>query len=533
MSDERTPARIPPEDRAPPASFPRNPRPIPLALKLGSALALATGFMIVFLLLVFGPQASSTFKNHSDELIDLSRDALSRMVRKNTTDTNDVLTRMIERFTDSRRRHMKDLPLSLYEGDEERIRGAINEFETRRNAVFQGNVGVLAREMERRALEDVDRRLKVLADRQRRVGDAFAGQVRAEYLALTGAVFALLLLLLGVGLYRAVVHPVRRLSKVSRAVAAGDLDVDVPTRSRDEVGALSRDFASMVTQLRASRETVRRKSDELEALNRSLEDEVARKTSHLMRALEDLKRTQKQLIHAEKMASIGTLAGGVAHEFNNLIGGIRGCAREALEDETDPDRRETLDVIVRASARAGEITDQLLKFSKQRALVMKPVDTVRILEEALVLAEPEARRVGIRVVKRLDAVPTVAGDGDALHQVFLNLYRNALQAMTEGDTLTVETEAAGREVRIRVSDSGVGIPAEQVDRIFEPFFTTKDTHPDPAVRGSGLGLSVSYSIVEAHGGRITVESEPGRGSRFTVILPVAEGPIGETHEDEA
>jgi signal transduction histidine kinase len=113
----------------------------------------------------------------------------------------------------------------------------------------------------------------------------------------------------------------------------------------------------------------------------------------------------------------------------------------------------------------------------------------------------------------------LSADGDALHQVFLNLYTNAVQAMPHGGELAIEAKRIDRELVIRIKDTGSGIPADQIDRIFEPFFTTKDQEPDPALRGSGLGLSVSYSIVEAHGGTLEVESEVNHGAVFTVRLP--------------
>src|SRR5690606_23081858 len=155
--------------------------------------------------------------------------------------------------------------------------------------------------------------------------------------------------------------------------------------------------------------------------NDTLAREVARKTEHLERALEDLRRTQRGLVHAAKMASVGTLAGGIAHEFNNVIGGIRGCAVEALEDETDPERRETLEVIVRAASRGATITEQLLRFARQRVQRIEQIDVAAVLGESLRLAEPSARRAGVRLVTAIPDSLTARADAGALHQVFLNL----------------------------------------------------------------------------------------------------------------
>ncbi len=491
-----------------------------LGLKLAAALLFAALLMLVFLFGYFGPAAKVAFLDRGSGLIESSSDTLRKMALENVSESEQVLFKLIRRALESREHDMMDVPLSLYGGDEGRIRRALMAVETGRNEQLRSNVAILTREMERRALDKIDRSVQRFIGEQAVVGAEFAGDIRRSYLLLAGAVFFVLFLVLGLGLYRTVVHPLRQLRRGTQAVARGDLDVEVPLRSKDEVGGLAADFAAMVRQLRESRESIRKKNIELETLNRNLEAEVARKTSHLEQTLDDLRRTQRQLIHAEKMASIGTLAGGVAHEFNNLIGGIRGCAAEVLEMEEDADRREILGVILRAVSRAGEITDQLLRFSRQRTMRLESVDVTKALDEAILLIEPDARKRKVKVLHNVDACPPFLADGDGLHQVFLNLLTNALQAMPEGGELSVEGAASERELVVRVSDTGVGILADRIGRIFEPFFTTKDRESDPASRGTGLGLSVSYSIVEAHGGTLEVESEPGRGTTVTVRLPV-------------
>lgn len=492
----------------------------PLSWKLSLALLTVAFLMVVFLFGYFGPHTTKSFLECSNGLIVLSRDALREMVRKSTSESKELLVSLIRHTMDSRRRYMMDLPLSLYGNDIGKIQQVVEQTDARRSSQLEKNVEILAEEMERRFLIEVDRRLESLGEKQASMGAAFAADIRRSNIILVSTVFLLLFLLLGLGLYRTIVHPLIQLRKSTQAVARGELQFDVPVRSRDEVGGLSIDFALMVDQLRDSREKIRNKNLELQELNRNLKTEVARKTHHLEQMLDDLRRTQKQLIHAEKMASIGTLAGGLAHEFNNLIGGIRGCATEALETEKDKNRRESLEVILRTANRANQITDKLLRFSKQRSVKMKFVDVTKILDEALVLIEPDARKRQVSIVRKIGQGIPFWADGDALHQVFLNLYTNALQAMPERGKLTVEAKTTDRELIMRISDTGVGIPANQIDHIFEPFFTTKDQESDPTLRGSGLGLSVSYSIIEAHAGTLEVESEVGRGTVFTIRLPI-------------
>lgn len=514
------------------------PETAPLGLKLTLILSAAALLMAVFLFGYFGPHTAATFRGRTTRLIDMSHDALSLMVRDITADSKDLLVNLIRHTTDARKRQMMDLPLSLYAGDMEEIRmkeirDVVQETDAEMSRKLLGNVETLAGVMEKRLLDDVQIRMDNLTQEQKAMGTVFAKEIRRSYLLLAGAVFGALFVMLGLGLYRAVVHPLRLLRRGTRAVAAGNLDVTVPIRSRDEVGGLATDFGGMVRQLRESREDIRQKNRELLELNQNLEAEVSRKTSHLEKALQDLKQTQKQLIHAEKMASIGTLAGGVAHEFNNLIGGIRGCATEAMETETDSTQRENLAVILRAARRAGEITDQLLRFSRQRTTRMRLTDVTRIVREALDLIDPDAHKRGITVVRRITSCHPFRADGDALHQVFLNLCTNAVQAMPEGGELEVTTSVRASELVVNITDTGRGIPPEQIDRIFEPFFTTKDQDPDPAVRGVGLGLAVSYSIVEAHGGSLEAASESGEGTTFTVKLPIkSESGDGTTSEEE-
>jgi two-component system NtrC family sensor kinase len=404
-----------------------------------------------------------------------------------------------------------DLPLMLYAADAEALRREILVRDARRSARQQANVALLTREMERRSRREIDAHLALLRREQEALSRSFAATLRQSFLTFTGGFGVLLLVLLGAGLHHVVIRPIRELRAATRSVAAGHLPPRVapprPVELHDEVDALAAGFAAMIEQLGASRAEVESKTRQLEALNADLQEEVGRQS--------------RQLVHAAKMASIGTLAGGVAHEFNNLIGGIQGCAREALACQTiGAGAREPLEIILRATHRAAHITQQLRQFAHPHIEARREVSVARLLHEVLELSAPQARRQGVTVQRDIDGDPlSVLGDPGGLHQVFLNLVTNALQAMPGGGQLTAAAHGFADRVVVTIADTGVGIAHDDLDHVFEPFFTRKGDAEDPGLRGSGLGLSVSYGIVEAHAGRLEVRSEPGAGTLFTTTLP--------------
>jgi signal transduction histidine kinase len=500
----------------------------PQGLGLGAKLAAGLGLTAVVtagaLFALVGPGARRAFVEAGDRLIGQSARSMHDLASAGTTQSAELLVDLIGYTADARARLLADLPLDLYvggTGDVEALREQLRTRDAQRSERLRANVQVLAREMERRSNARIDASTAGLVTAQRELADAAASDLRGTTVLWTALLFAAAIGGLGFASLRVVVRPIRELRRAARAVAGGNLDVRVEARSRDEVGGLAEDFGTMVAELRASRAEIDRKNDELEAWNRNLEAEVARKTAHLERTLSDLHAAQARLVHAAKMASVGTLAGGVAHEFNNVIGGIHGCARLALDGEQDPERREMLEVIVRAAQRGAAVTEQLLHFARQRVDRTGTVDVVRILDESLQLVEPRARRVGVQISRVGASEASLEADADALHQVFLNLATNAIQAMREGGTLRVDVEIAGDRVSVRFVDSGAGISEADLPHIFEPFWTSRDTDLDPEQRGTGLGLSVSHGLVEAHGGSIDVESVVGGGATFTVRLPLS------------
>ncbi len=226
------------------------------------------------------------------------------------------------------------------------------------------------------------------------------------------------------------------------------------------------------------------------------------------------KQMERQIIISEKLASLGVLAAGIAHELNNPLNNIYLLAQLIKEDlHAGRAREEDVDMILQQVQRASQIIRGLLEFSREGFVNFEEVDINAAIEEMLGFMEKVMESHRVRVVKRLGRVPKVAGDKTMLQQVMVNLITNACQAMPQGGEIRITTRSRDGSVEIKISDTGVGIEERHLSRIFDPFFTTKEKD------GSGLGLAVSHSIIKRHGGEITVESELGRGSTFIIVLP--------------
>jgi two-component system NtrC family sensor kinase len=227
-------------------------------------------------------------------------------------------------------------------------------------------------------------------------------------------------------------------------------------------------------------------------------------------------RLEQQLQHSEKMASVGLLAAGVAHEVNTPLTGISSYT-QMLRDriESDDPRAELLEKIEKQAFRAAKIINNLLNFSRAAGSEFEPLDVNRVLLDVLSLVEHQLESSRIKVVHEMAAeLPMVRGNENRLQQVFFNLILNARDAMPSGGWLTLATRADDDAVVVEIRDTGTGIKHEDIKRIYDPFFTTKGIG-----RGTGLGLSVSYGILQEHGGAIFVESAPGQGTTFQVALP--------------
>ena len=316
--------------------------------------------------------------------------------------------------------------------------------------------------------------------------------------------------LVGWFIHRFVSRPVKRLLECTQKVAQGDLNCQIEATGNDEIGQLARSFTKMTCDLRRARK-------ELNDWGCTLEEEVENKTR-------DLKLAQAQILRSEKLSSVGLLAAGVAHELNSPLTGILTFSH--LVSKKIPkgsQESEDLQVIITQTERCATIIRQLLDFSRETSPEKKNQDVHAVLDQAVALVEHQASYHNIEV--RWDVandLPPVLLDASQMQQVFLNLLVNAGEAMPSGGHLTIETRAMKQAtngtvrggIEIVIRDTGMGIPQTNIDKIFDPFFTSKDVG-----QGTGLGLAVSYGIINRHGGTISVESATGEGTAFTITLP--------------
>jgi two-component system NtrC family sensor kinase len=284
-----------------------------------------------------------------------------------------------------------------------------------------------------------------------------------------------------------IVKPVNNLAAVSCAISRGDFSVRVETQSTNEIGQLETTFNLMASSLQA-------RDEEIGRLNRQ----------HLMRS--------------EKLASIGRLAAGIAHEINNPLTSVLTFSSLLLRKAEDG-QKEKLDIIVKETTRVREIVRRLLNFSRQTEPRKENCNINLVVESALSLTKNQlkARENTITVKKELGELPSLQLDPNQMLEVFVNIIINAIDAMAKGGELGIETglTADAKAVEIKISDTGYGISKENLEKVFDPFFTTKEVG-----KGTGLGLAVTYGIIDGHNGSIDVESEVGKGTMFVIRLPL-------------
>ncbi len=361
------------------------------------------------------------------------------------------------------------------------------------------------------------------------VGMLYVGLPEASYVATRDRVilsfigiasvgFLLVLAVTYIGIQR-MTRPLGQMAAATRSIAAGDFDheVEVDPRSESEIARLAGSFNLMLQGLRQMR-------GDLEEWALTLEEKVRERTDELV-------KMQARVAQSERLASLGMLAAGVAHEVNNPLGGILALTSLTLEEiPEDHPERENLEEVVRQTERCRDIVKHLLEFSRQTEVSPEELNLNEILERTLALLRRQSLFFNIQVDTHLAPdLPPIFGDSSQLEQVFMNILMNAVQAMDEQGTITITTRRAPGDdsfIELLFADTGKGIPEEHVGRIFDPFFSTGKEG-----QGTGLGLSIAYGIISKHQGTITVESRVAEGTTFTIRLPVAARFAGTAEEE--
>jgi len=368
----------------------------------------------------------------------------------------------------------------------DRYQEVLAKIETELQGPASGNRNFAAEEVEMRSLgqnllnitERWEKEQRLEIDRLfKRAMELFVGSV---------VVFLALGVLVAFYLTRMLVRPLSQMQQAMNQIAHGDFaPISQTESSPEEFSALFRAFNRMTHELQVH---------------------------------------QEELVQSRKIAAVGTLTSGIAHELNNPINNIVLSAEVLKEDFRELSQEEALgliqDIMVQAE-RDADIVKGLLDFSRSERPEIEPLDIAAVVQDTLKLVRNQLSLSGIQADLDLPQnLPQVQGNRKSLQQVFLNLFINAIQAMLDGGSLTVRAYPTpdGQWLKVQVTDTGMGIAAEHLPHIFDPFYTTKEVG-----RGTGLGLSVTYGIVEKHGGRIEVESEKGKGSTFSVVLPVRQG----------
>jgi signal transduction histidine kinase len=288
-----------------------------------------------------------------------------------------------------------------------------------------------------------------------------------------------------------IVAPIKRLDDITKKITEGDLMLRAPIKEHDETYSLAISFNKML--------------DHLQLTQKSLEQ-----------SMELLREKQAQLVESEKLASLGTLASGVAHELNNPLNNIY-LASQTLFNEIDRENtpeivKESVKDIFSQTLRVKRIVGDLLEFARGKGPELKNINISGIITKVLKQMTATGEIRNVKYTLQADEDMELPADSLMLEQVFVNLFSNAIDAMDGSGTLSIAIDRKGSAVRIKISDTGKGIPPEFMLKIFDPFFTTKE-------KGTGLGLAIVFSIIKKHKGEIDVQSEPGKGTTFTITLP--------------
>jgi two-component system NtrC family sensor kinase len=383
-----------------------------------------------------------------------------------------------------------------------RILGLINPI---RNELQCSNAGCHSHPTERSVLGVLDVRMSL-----ERV-DATISQAQQQFVIVAVSMLLFIAVASVVFLSVTVIRPVRKLMAGTQEISSGNLDYEIHVETKDEIGRLAASFNEMTKSLRLAEAQNKEWSQTLEARVREKSDE--------------LKRIHEQIMQIEKMASLGKLSATVAHELNNPLEGVLTYAKliaRRIQKKTDlsSEMKETLEdieLIRRETERCGNIVKNLLLFSRKQVVDFGVVPIQHIVEKAERLMKHHFQITNVQFqVVYPPGETSLLCDENQIQQALVALFVNAVEAMPEGGNLSVEIQFDEKHdlVLVKIKDTGIGIPEEDVLHVFEPFFSTKRNG-----QGVGLGLSVVYGIVDRHGGRISVESKVGKGTTFTLSLP--------------
>ena len=347
------------------------------------------------------------------------------------------------------------------------------------------------------------------------IGILYVGMLEAPYIDLRnkvvysffgiGVLGVFLVLILSFFITTGIIRPLREMVRATRQIAEGDFSWELSLSSKDEIGKLAESFNHMLVRLKQARE-------ELEDYGRTLEEKVEQRS-------QQLKRIQTQLMQSEKLASLGRLASGVAHEINSPITGILTFSHLLMRKlKGNPELQRELELIVKETTRVSTIVRGLLDFARESKPQKRPCNINDLILHTLTLVERQSVFHDIQIIKNLDPqIPMALLDANQIQQVFMNILLNAADAMPAGGVLTITSHLTSEDrfVQVRFADTGCGIPEKDLGRIFDPFFTTKADK-----KGTGLGLAVSFGIIDRHRGQIEAQSEEGQGTTFTIKLPL-------------
>ena len=363
---------------------------------------------------------------------------------------------------------------------------------------------------------------------------SYLSKKRDRAVILTFSSILVILITLTVLFGKLVGDPIRKLVEAMSRAEKGDLEAEADIQSEDELGKLGRNFNRMLKTIRETHEQniqlLRQVNQFNEELTRKIEaatSELAKRNEELRLLNEALFESQRQLSQSEKLAAVGQVTATIAHQIGTPLNSISGYIQLILQDgDLQPKDRDRLKIIESQLDRLADSVKNFLSFTRQPSPQLRSLDVNELLEELIHLSEPWFLARNVRLSTHLSAnVPAILGDATHLQTLFLNLIANALDAMPQGGVLTISTHQTpllrssenGRWLEISITDTGIGITEESKKRIFDPFFTTKKMG-----EGTGLGLAICEKIVKEHSGRIEVESEVGKGSTFSLYIPVFE-----------